>query len=110
MVYVDRIYKGTLKNKLPRRISTITDFFQMRSNLVYMRTCPEMNFVLEGVSKALTLLLVALVIIVSYNYDYDIQTYKVETALAVMLGTGVLHELGELADNKWDMFSHFEVS
>ena len=110
MVYVDRTFKGCLRQRKARRIIFIQDFFQMRSNLVYMRTCPLVNFILEGISKAFTLLLVALVLIIGYDYNYDVQSSYLEAMLIVMIVSGLLHEIGELIDSKWNAFTHFEVS
>ena len=102
-MFVDKCFRNCSKDKPYKTIYRYSDIFQMRSKVVYFRTCPLVHYFLEGASKTVLLVLVSHLLIDVYdNASSRLQYAKQLEAAIIVIATGsVLRELGEVWSNEW---------
>jgi len=98
IILTNDVFWSTLRVKASRPIYQLSDLFQMRSNGVFCRTCPAMNFIFEAIMKVFTLVLVGVLLVYS-QYTDEMSESRIQviewTLILVTIGA-TFHEIGEM--------------
>lgn len=98
IIYVDKVFRSCLKTRETRPIYDFADMFQMRTNCANLRSCPAVQFILQGLSKSLLLVVIALLAI--YR-DIDEKGFTV--FLIIFWVAQIAHEVGVLSRHSWQV-------
>jgi len=107
--HVHTVFNASLRPVQRSVIRELPDIFQVRSGCTTFRYRPAFMFLLEGLSKVLYLGLVAYISSVDCGAEAECVMSSTmgweELALAVMVVTGILFEIGEIL-NRSSVFQH----
>ena len=110
---MDDVFYSVIKQRKINRIRNFYDVFQIRTNFMYMRSCPAAMFWYEGFCKLISFCIVSYVASNLYTNKQQIHIdYTLIISLLMTISTmNVIHEIGELQETGWDIQEYlFKVS